>query len=355
MKLNKKIRWSFSLVGLATIAVIPMSVALVSCNNNSNNDSSLNIGRIQNDFSENMKDPNLAINVDKYIYDKAKISSNQFSSKIQDYNGENVVEKSNNWLNLATKEDIENMLFINFNRVSKFYYDHNNGTTYKESAKKAFFDIKVLKYDSLEKVVNFTLTYYFNELNLNDNFGWENNNINYYEYNQVKITYEFNNIKLIVNDNPNLPTLSIDTNNKDMTIKCINTSYSTSNNQQEAYLKSISSDKNNMTSEEYNNAVDLYSHWNDILLNSVNNFLQINELDWYNIEFNNVSSSSLIPFLGDLDPNELENPALISNFIGYEINYSNFICNYSRNSYSLPMFIIANFDNNNSTIEILNK
>lgn len=352
MKLSKKIKYSLGIVGLGTLTAVSTSLILGSCSDKSNTNSFLNIGQISNEFSQNMKDLSLSINVEKSIYDKAKISANQLNKKIENYHGENVIEKSENWLNSATKDDIKNMLFINFNKASKFYYEPNAHTTYKEIGKKLFFDVNVLQYDNHEKIVNFTITYYFNEMNINDDFGWSNKDINYYEYNQAKITYEFNNIKLIVNSDVNLPSLSIDKNNKNMTIRCVDVSYSTNNNQQDAYLKHLLDIKDDMSIEEYDNAFKIYSNFNDILLKSISNFINIKGLDWSTIEFSSSGSLTQIPFLyGEYD---FENPIYESNFIGYKNNQDSFVSSYIRNSYSLPIFVIASFDNNESSINIIN-
>lgn len=198
------------MLGMAAITTIPMSVALIGCSKGDSDQLS-----IDNDFVENIKDPNASINgIDNQIYQQAKFVSENFIKKLQQNEYNDYYEIANRWLNNATQRQIEDLLFINFNR------NNNNFSILEDinqeySVTKIIYEINNVEYDSKTHIVNFELVANINSLGQIKIIGdkW-----NFLKINSIA-KYSIKNMKLIAKEgfNNQSPILVADTN--DMNVK----------------------------------------------------------------------------------------------------------------------------------------
>ena len=204
MKLNKKLKWTLAALGMTAITTIPMSIVLVSCSKEKEELS------INDDFIQDISNPNSTINnVDQKIYEKAKYISENFQSKLNQESTLNFDEIINNWLNNATQKQIEDLLFINFNRDESNFnsYSENNDNEYS----KTIYEISNVKYDSKDHIVNFDIIVNMNQFS---SFEILPKFIIDTKVNMIA-KYSVKNMKLIpkVDNSYNCPLLTCETNN----------------------------------------------------------------------------------------------------------------------------------------------
>lgn len=213
MKKSKKL-WTFGIIGLSAISIIPLSIGLVSCGNKDNDESNNNL--INENFANDIKDPNKTIEgVNQNDYDRAKYIFENYDNKFYNFNVENPLTIAQNWLNNATTEQIENLLFINFNRNIDFYNNSDTGTFVKSIC-----TISNVNYNSNTHNVSFVLREY--KQDYSHSKYWD---LPLEIKNSYILEYKINNMKLIINQDSNsqYPQLTIDVN--DINIELTNATY----------------------------------------------------------------------------------------------------------------------------------
>lgn len=212
MTISKKMKWTLSLIGLTTMSIIPMSIALVSCSRD-NNENLLDDKFIDNIQDENI--PNEGADLD--IYNKAKFISQNYSNKYSNIvSNAKVSNIALDWLNNATQKQIEDLLFINFNRNPENFSNYiKEGITYIE---KAIFEIKDVNYNNDDHIVSFKFIAYFDAYGSGEKYYDVQLSSMYKTY----FEYTVKNMKLIPNLDSKIPSLSFDTTNITVQLTKIN-------------------------------------------------------------------------------------------------------------------------------------
>lgn len=159
-------------------------------------------------------------------YNKIKLVANNWDSKNKSTNLDTIAanEIANNWLNNATQKQIEDMLLINFNRASMIYKQINDDSitiTYNKS----YLTLNMNSYDVKSHLASFEVVSIYSAYNFSDLYTQYIPDA-YSKLKQVfKQVYKFENIKLIANENSNLPLITIDYNYQNTKIKCTFSDY----------------------------------------------------------------------------------------------------------------------------------
>lgn len=361
MKLNKKIKWTLGMLGMAAITTIPMSVALVSCSKGDDN------SLINDNFVANMQDLNKPFDdsTTQEQYNKIKLVANNWDSKNISTNLDTTVanEIANNWLNNATQKQIEDMLLINFNRASEISTNkYENSNDYN----KQYTNLIVTNYDNNTHLVDFEITQINSYLTIESQYKQYLGNDQYIEIVE-KVNYEFKNIKLVPASNSNIPLITIDTSNPNIEIKMQSFQHDDNYNEYfSTYIDLINYAKDNGLKDEdnsqivegeyynqliknYNETINLYSHYFD----NENDIINFN---WNKVEFdieniNNLNLDSIPFILSSHTSNSNEDPYLIG---VNEINNDNEqYPTFVKAKYSIPYFAIAEFNSDNSDFNIV--
>lgn len=365
MKISKKLKWTLGLIGLTSISIIPMSVALTSCGNGGDK---YNNDEFSTNFVENMKDPNASILINESKYNQILKIHDNYLDMIKNTSVNSPNELAANWLESATEKDIEEMLLINFNREDKFLFNYKHWNETKNI--KQFIDVEIINYDKNSKNLSFKLKFYYNfysEVNINLNkddpyneYGIDANET-YYIMEQNYLEYNINNFKLIMcdatnlehNNNP-LPTLTlgIQTNSS---IECINSNAKYNSNILEIYNKIFNNVKNSLDnpSDALKSLEKISSQHTELINISKNNFNEIKNLNWNSpIKFNNTSQYLGLPLCFEYwDWNMSLN---YINVIGiHKWESSDDLTIVKDDQYYLPLFVISQFNSDNSNIEII--
>lgn len=156
MKSYNKLKISFGLIGALSLTIIPLSLTLISCSNNK-------YDSINGKFVENIKNPNITLEgVDQNTYNKAKYISNNFYERTlnsSEYTDMEIL----NWLNNASEQQIEDLLFINFNRNFDNFSFNNDNKKLFNSINKQVYEISDVEYNSQTHYVNFNINVYTNK------------------------------------------------------------------------------------------------------------------------------------------------------------------------------------------------
>lgn len=384
MKMTNKIKKIFLISTLSTLAIVPCSIFLSSCNNSStsnlpNIDSKYQV--FSSDFISNGLDKKIApLNINqeqydflfKYLHKKSAIDNkNEILKKVNAINSgfsnqDDAKLYSQQLLNDLTVDDAAKMLLINFNKNSSIF---KNVGTYNTESNKDLYTINNINLDQDSGLISFELNYSYSSVVEN---SFSNYNSKIYSLISQEFIIQFNNLKLLPIpykiDNYFIPALTLDVTS-DSSIKYVKSNVNKNLNQfkeQQVSFLNYQLKNNLITNNVYNSEITNlknYLIYNSNLLNSENN---VSSLDYNSIKpfISNDSNIKLIeytPFMSsNIQPinNDLSDYKASNYNIGLceliNKNNTNQI-NIARTSYSYPVFNFIKFNSDNSDFEIVNK
>lgn len=360
--MNLKFKKILITLSMSIIAILSMTFPITSCSNNESNYFNENFISSQTNLDKTIK----GVSQLKYNKIKSVIVSSSLLDKFET-DEKTAYNRADNWLNMANKNQIEDMLLINFNlnsiissfQLSNSLDDFDNHWT---SWCKLIYDVDVLKYDYNTHVVDFVLNVYNNIYQINDKYKNEVNILEGMFYDHIE--YEFKNIKLVPTkiNNKNgqyIPSITIVlVDNLNIKINNVNCQHYFDYDYYRNLIKFgfyngwyYGNDLiNKNKKDELLKVVDLLEENSK---KSFSSFKKIKNLKWNYNNFNNDIEYCSSPFVDPSESYYLEYPGI--KFTNNINNIHYVYTSYSKYTMSKPKFIIGEFINESNDIKFLDK
>ncbi len=311
MKLNKKIKYSLSILGLTGITVIPLSLSLISCSKTNDSEKETKESREINqdfepDFLENTKNlalPPQGVDNDQYNFlynflnedDEMLTQISKKRELIDDgYGSEQEAKQyAEQLLKNLDNDSLKKMLLLNFNKDSfleKTEVPNGDDETLTAS-RKLIYTFSSFDYNSDSKVCSFVLEYHYDSTYENIINKETNNKIN--QNFTTHLSIKFENLKLIpdtlqIGYESYIPILTIDTKDESFNFKYIESSASINIDeylqQQISHLNTLK-ESNTIDENSYNKSIKSLENFKDYWYTIVVSINNISNLDFNNIEF----------------------------------------------------------------------
>lgn len=311
MKLNKKIKYSLSILGLTGIAVIPLSLSLIGCSKTNDSEKEGKESREINqdfepDFLENTKNlslPPQGVDNDQYNFlynflnedDEMLTQITKKRELIDDgYGSEQEAKQyAEQLLKKLDKDSLKKTLLLNFNKDSfleKTTIPNGDDETLTAS-RKLIYTFSSFDYDSDSKICSFILEYHYDSAYENIINIETNNKIN--QNFKTHLSIKFENLKLVpdaleIGYESYIPILTIDPNHETFNFKYIKSSAIINIDeylqQQISHLNTLK-ESNTIDENSYNHSIKLLENFKDYWYTIVSSINNISNLDFNNIEF----------------------------------------------------------------------
>ncbi|MBU3830651.1 MAG: hypothetical protein H9897_00600 [Candidatus Ureaplasma intestinipullorum] len=311
MKLNKKIKYSLSILGLTGITVVPLSLSLIGCSKTNDSEKETKESKEINqdfepDFLENTKNltlPPKGVDDEQYNFlynflnedDDMLTQITKKRELIDDgYGSEQEAKQyAEQLLKNLDNDSLKKMLLLNFNKDSfleKTEVPNGDDETLTAS-RKLIYTFSSFDYNSDSKVCSFVLEYHYDSTYENIINKDTNNKIN--QNFTTHLTIKFDNLKLIpealeIGYESYIPILTIDTKDESFNFKYIESSASINIDeyleQQISQLNTLK-ESNRIDENSYNKSIKSLQNFKDYWYTIVASINNISNLDFNNIEF----------------------------------------------------------------------